>query len=151
MFLGEYEYRLDQKGRVAIPPKARGDFSDGIVVTRGYDNCIVAYTTTTWDRLAEEYASLPGTDRGARLVNRLVFSSAFRLTLDRLGRLGLPTPLREYAQIDEEVVVAGVGSHLEIWGKEALGPGTGVDGREGLRDSPGTDRRALGEPSSASF
>ena len=118
MFLGEYEYRLDQKGRVAIPPKARGDFSDGIVVTRGYDNCIVAYTTTTWDRLAEEYASLPSTDRGARLVNRLVFSSAFRLTLDRLGRLGLPTPLREYAQIDEEVVVAGVGRHLEIWGKE---------------------------------
>lgn len=121
MFLGEYEYRLDQKGRVAIPPRARGDFSDGIVVTRGYDNCIVAYTTLTWDRLAEEYASLPGTDRSARLVNRLVFSSAFRLTLDRLGRLGLPTPLRSYAQIHDEVVVAGVGRHLEIWSKELWG------------------------------
>ena len=117
-FLGNTNIAWTKKGRVAIPPKARGDFSDGIVVTRGYDNCIVAYTTMTWDRLAEEYASLPSTDRGARLVNRLVFSSAFRLTLDRLGRLGLPTPLRKYAQIDEEVVVAGVGSHLEIWGKE---------------------------------
>ena len=118
MFLGEYEYRLDQKGRVAIPPKSRGDFQDGIVVTRGYDNCIVAYTAATWGRLAEEYASLPGTDQGARRVNRLVFSSAFRLNLDRLGRVGLPTSLRDYAQIDDEVVVAGVGRHLEIWSKE---------------------------------
>lgn len=118
MFLGEYEYRLDQKGRVAIPPKSRGDFQDGIVVTRGYDNCIVAYTAATWDRIAEDYASLPGTDQGARRVNRLVFSSAFRLDLDRLGRVGLPTLLRDYAQIDDEVVVAGVGRHLEIWSKE---------------------------------
>ena len=118
MFLGEYEYRLDQKGRVAIPPKSRGDFQDGIVVTRGYDNCIVAYTAATWGRLAEEYASLSGTDQGARRLNRLVFSSAFRLNLDRMGRIGLPTPLRDYAQIDEEVVVAGVGRHLEIWSKD---------------------------------
>ena len=121
MFLGEYEYRLDQKGRIAIPPKVREEFQNGIVVTRGYDRCIVAYTPVEWNRLYEINAAMPTTDSSSRLINRLVFSGAFSLTLDRLGRMILPPSLRAYAQIREDVVIAGVGSYLAIWSREGWG------------------------------
>ncbi|MFQ5872884.1 MAG: division/cell wall cluster transcriptional repressor MraZ [Dehalococcoidia bacterium] len=119
MFLGEYEYRIDQKGRVAVPPRFRGEFSGGIIVTRGYERCVVAYTPGEWSKLSESYTALPTTSSSSRQVNRLIFSSAFNLNLDRLGRLILPPSLKEYAQIQEKVVIAGVGNYLEIWGKES--------------------------------
>lgn len=79
LFLGEYEYRLDQKGRVTIPPRFREEFIQGIVVTRGYDACLVAYSATKWDSLAETYAAMSDTDRGSRLINRIVFSSSVKM------------------------------------------------------------------------
>lgn len=118
MFLGEYEYRIDRKGRVSVPPKFREEFRSGIIVTRGYERCIVAYTLSEWNKLYEMYATFPTTSSSSRLISRVVFSSAFDLTLDRLGRLILPPPLRAYAQVQEDVVIAGVGSYLEIWSKE---------------------------------
>ena len=126
MFLGEYEYRIDPKGRVAVPPRFREEFSTGIIVTRGYDRCVVAYTPSEWNKLSGRYASLPTTSSSSRLVNRLIFSSAFNLNLDRLGRLILPSSLKEYAQIQEDVVVAGVGNYLEIWSKEGWEKGRAV-------------------------
>ena len=119
MFLGEYEYRIDQKGRVTIPPRFRDEYQNGIIITSGYDRCIVAYTVTQWNRISEQYAALPTTSSSSRLVNRLLFSSAFNLTLDRLGRLHLPPPLKAYSQIEEDLVIAGVGSYIEIWSKES--------------------------------
>ncbi len=101
-----------------MPPRFRGEFRNGIIVTRGYDRCIVAYTPTEWNKLCERYAALPTTSSSSRLVSRLIFSSAFDLNLDRLGRITLPTSLKRYAQIQEDVVIAGVGSYLEIWSKE---------------------------------
>lgn len=118
MFLGEYEYRIDQKGRIAVPPRFRESFTNGIVVTRGYDRCVVAYTLAEWSKVSEGHAALPTTSGSSRRLNRLIFSNAFNLNLDRLGRLILPPSLKEYAQIQEEVVIAGVGSYLEIWGRE---------------------------------
>ncbi len=118
MFLGEYEYRIDQKGRVAIPAKLREAFRGGIVFSRGFDDCITAYPTAEWQRVADRLAALPLTRGNARRVNRFVFSGAFSLELDRLGRVILPLALRQYAQIKDEVVIAGVGSHIEIWSKE---------------------------------
>ena len=121
LFLGEYEYRLDQKGRLTVPPRFRAEFVEGIVVTRGYDACLVAYSSTKWDRLAETYAAMSDTDRGSRLINRLVFSSAFKLMLGSLGRLSLPLSLKSYAHLEDDVVLAGIGSHLEIWSKHNWG------------------------------
>ncbi len=119
MFLGVYEYRIDQKDRVTIPPRFRDEYHNGIIITRGYDRCVVAYTVTQWDQISQQYAALPTTSSSSRLVNRLLFSSAFNLTLDRLGRLHLPPPLKAYSQIEEDVVIAGVGNYIEIWSKES--------------------------------
>jgi len=118
MFFGEYEYTIDQKGRVTIPPKFREAFKGGIVLLRGYDKCITACTVAEWDRRAEELSKLPMTQSKSRRLNRATFSSAFSLDLDGQGRVVLPAPLRQYAGVASEVVIAGVRDCLEIWSKE---------------------------------
>ena len=119
MFFGEYEYTIDQKGRVTIPPRFRDAFKGGLVLSRGYDKCIMVYPAPEWEKRAEELARLLVTRSKARRLNRATFSSAFSLDLDPQGRVLLPTPLRDYADIVNEVVIAGVRSCLEIWSKEA--------------------------------
>jgi MraZ protein len=119
MILGEYEYRIDQKGRVAIPAKLRKEFQGGLVLTRGFDKCILAYPLAEWQRICDRFADLPTTrDRNRRLI-RLTFASAFSAELDGQGRVPLPLPLREYAWIKDVAVMAGANKYLEIWGKES--------------------------------
>lgn len=119
MFLGEYEYSIDQKGRVAIPARFREAFREGLVLFRGFDKCINVYPVGEWKKIAQRLASLPLTRHSSRRLSRATFSSAFSLQLDRAGRVLLPPPLRQYAEIKEEVVIAGVYSYLEIWDREA--------------------------------
>ena len=118
MFFGEYEYTIDQKGRVTIPPKFREAFKGGIVLLRSYDKCITACTVAEWGKMAEQLSRLPVTQSKMRRLNRATFSSAFSLDLDGQGRVVLPATLRQYAGVTNDVVIAGVRDCLEIWSKE---------------------------------
>lgn len=118
MFVGEYEYRVDQKGRLAIPAKYRKYFSEGLVLAKGFEKCLEAYTLAEWEKVSRVFTQQPLTRSKARRVNRFLFASAFVFeTLDNLGRIVVPSPLRRYAEIGEEAVIAGVGNCLEIWSK----------------------------------
>jgi MraZ protein len=118
MFLGQYEHSLDQRGRVAIPAKFRDAFQEGLILARGFDKSILVYPLSEWRRMADKLAALPVTQSNSRRVNRAAFANAFDSELDRQGRILLPAPLREYAQIKDAVVIAGIYNYLEIWGKE---------------------------------
>ncbi len=115
IFAGEYEHRIDPQGRVAIPARFKMAFIDGIVLGRAYDNCVVVYTPEEWDRAASETSQQPSTSASARKLARLTFSGAFAGTLDRSGRVVVPIQLREYAGLDEDVVIVGTGRFIEIW------------------------------------
>lgn len=118
MFSGEYEYKIDPKGRVAIPPKFRGDFWEGIVLARGFERCIIAYPPSVWKETADKFNALPTTRSRERRIGRVIFATAFNLELDEQGRVILPPKLRQYADIKETVVIAGINNYLEIWSKE---------------------------------
>jgi len=118
MFFGTYEYTIDQKGRVTIPPKFREAFKGGIVLFRGYDKCVNICTVVEWGKRAEHLSRQPVTQSKTRRLNRATFSSAFSLDLDGQGRVVLPATLRQYAGVTSDVVVAGVRDCLEIWSKE---------------------------------
>jgi len=107
MFLGEFEYKIDPKGRVAIPPKFRKHFANGIVLNMGAEQCINVYPPQLWDEIAEKYQR-----------NRAIFASAFDMELDEQGRVMLPPPLRRHAGIKDSLVIAGANKYLEIWSKE---------------------------------
>jgi len=118
MFFGEFEYRIDEKGRVPIPPRFRGELRDGIVLTPGIERCINAYPLSEWKKVSTTLTTGSITPGKMRKLHRAVFATAFRLNMDGQGRIALPIPLRDYAGIDDEVVIAGVNTYLELWNKE---------------------------------
>jgi MraZ protein len=120
MLLGEYDHALDDKNRLAIPAKFRAAFADGIVVTRGLDGCLYAYTRPDWQKLVDgRLAELDMLSEAGRLIMRHFFSGATEAELDKQGRVGIPTALIESAKLGKEVTVAGVYDHLEIWDRQS--------------------------------
>jgi MraZ protein len=119
MFLGEYDYRIDEKGRVPLPPKFRANFQDGIILATGAEKCILVYTPVQWKILAENLTTGPVLSSKMRKLNRALFATAFHLNLDGQGRIALPMPLRQYAGITNDIVIAGANIYLEIWDKQA--------------------------------
>jgi len=115
MFLGEFIHAIDEKGRLTIPAKFRADLAAGLVVTRGIDRCLAIYPMEEWNRLAERVSALPLTDRRARAFRRLVFANAADAVPDRQGRVLIPPRLREYADLDSEVIVTGLNTYIEVW------------------------------------
>ena len=116
MLLGEYEHTIDDKGRLTLPARFRARFGDGLVVTRGLDGCLYAYTRPDWERLVDtRLRDLDPLDPRGRALQRYFFASASEAEPDRQGRVVIPAPLLKAAGLDREVVVAGVYDHLEIW------------------------------------
>lgn len=122
MFLGEYRHTIDDKGRLTIPAKFRPFLAAGMVVTRGFDRNLIAFSLEGWEELASRVKSLPWGDPSAREFRRRVFSGAVDLVPDRQGRVLLPPYLREFANIDNDVVITGMLDHLEIWNSDAWTP-----------------------------
>jgi MraZ protein len=118
MFLGEYEHTLDEKGRFTIPAKFRAQLASGLVITRGIDRCLVLHPMDHFMGLAAKVSNLPATSPQARGFRRLEFSGAVDAAPDKQGRVGLPTHLREYANIDKQVVIIGLFDYCEIWNPE---------------------------------
>jgi MraZ protein len=114
-FHGEYQHRVDPQGRVAIPARYREEFSGGIYLTRGFDQCIWAFSPDGWESYSSKYAEMSPNSLVARTLRRRVFGSTFDLELDRQGRVVLPQPLRQFAGLQEEVVIVGAGTWLELW------------------------------------
>jgi len=117
MFSGEYEHTIDDKGRLTIPAKFRPGLAEGLFVTRGLDGCLFVLPPETWGDLSKKVANLPLAQASARLFSRMIYSGT-ECELDKQGRILLPAPLREHADIESEVVVIGVDSRLEIWSKK---------------------------------
>lgn len=115
MFLGEFVHVLDNKGRLTVPAKFRAELDASFVVTRGIDRCLAVYPISEWERLAAKVSELPVTDRKARVFRRLLFANASDVSPDGQGRILIPPRLREYADLDGEVVVAGLNTYIELW------------------------------------
>ena len=116
MPIGEFEYSVDDKGRVVIPPNFRDFVRDGIVVTRGMDGCLNVFPMTTWKEIETTLTNLPITDAQSRNFVRFFYSGATRANTDAAERITLPAGLRAYAGITNNVVVAGAPNRLEDLG-----------------------------------
>lgn len=118
MFIGTHQHTLDDKGRMTIPSKFREPLGYEFVLTKGLDNCLFVYPKKEWEVLEEKLKTLPMTNKDVRAFIRFFFSGATECTLDKQGRVLIPSNLREHANLDKEAVVIGVATRLEIWDKK---------------------------------
>lgn len=118
MFMGEYNHTLDTKGRLTIPSKLRDGLGESFVLTKGMDGCLFVYGLTEWEVFAEKLRSLPMVDKKTRQFTRFFLAGADTVTVDKMGRILLPHNLREFADINKDAVLIGVGNRVEIWSKE---------------------------------
>lgn len=119
MFMNQYNHTVDAKGRLIIPSKFRDVLGDEFVVTKGLDGCLFVYANEDWNSFAEKLTALPIIDDDVRDFARFFLAGATSVEVDKQGRILLPSNLREFAGLDKDVVLAGVGSRIEIWDKEA--------------------------------
>jgi MraZ protein len=115
VFLGEFEHSIDEKGRVAVPSRFREDLGEGMVLTRGFDQCLQAFPRQVWQQLAQKVSSLSLGSPEARNLRRILFSNAAEVEVDRQGRILVPQNLREYAGLAEQVVITGMDTYFELW------------------------------------
>lgn len=115
MFLGTYEPRLDDKGRLILPAKFRDQLANGLVVTRGQEHCLYVFPMAEFENVLDRLRQAPMTSKEARTYTRMFLSGANDQIPDKQGRVTIPAALREYAGLSKDLAVIGSGSHVEIW------------------------------------
>lgn len=118
MFMSEYNHTIDAKGRLIIPSKFREVLGEEFVISKGMDGCLFVYANADWDAFEQKLTALPMTNKEARKFTRFFLAGAAQVELDKQGRILLPATLREFAGLDKDVVLVGVGSRIEIWDKD---------------------------------
>ena len=115
MPFGEFQYSVDDKGRVIIPPPFRTFIEAGLVITRGMEGCLYIFPNAAWQRIEERLTDLPLTDPDARNFVRFFYSGAAKAKLDTAGRITIAGTLRIFAEVKDQVVIAGAPNRLEVW------------------------------------
>lgn len=121
MFIGEYNHSVDAKKRMALPKKFRKALGKTVVITRGLDKCLFVYPMKTWEELAQKLGTMPIGEAQTRSFVRLMLAGATDTTMDAQGRVLVPEYLKDYADIDRDVVVAGLYNRLEVWNEKKWG------------------------------
>lgn len=120
-FLGEYECKLDPKGRLMLPAGLKKQLSpeaqDRFVINRGFEKCLVLYPLNEWKVISDEVNQLNLYAKKNREFARYFFRGASELSLDATSRLLLPKSLLEYASIDKEIVLFAYSNRIEVWSK----------------------------------
>ena len=115
VFLGTHTPKLDEKGRLILPAKFREPLSDGLVMTKGQERCVVIWPDDRFQDYAESLRERSLNNEKVRAFTRVFFSSAFDDSADKQGRVTIPASLREWAGLDRELVVVGADTRIEVW------------------------------------
>lgn len=116
--LGQYEVSVGQEGRIALPARVRKEIGDKVIITYGFEKSLIVVSEANWTRLISELKSSSLFASNARDTKRFLFGGASSASLDKQGRFLLPEYLREYAEIEDEVIFVGLESYAEIWDKK---------------------------------
>ena len=141
-FRGHFDYSLDAKNRLNVPPKFRAAFSDGVVLAKGLEPCIWIWPPAAFDAFTERViGGLNPVSAERRKLTRYVAGNSFDAELDAAGRVTLNPALIEHAGIGREIVVVGVLDYLEVWARDRW-----LAGQEELSAEVGEIAEGLGHP-----
>jgi len=117
MLIGQYEGKIGAKGRIAFPKKFRTILGDKLIVTLGYENSLIVVSAENWKSLLEGTEGKPFIQSETRETQRFLLGGASNVELDSKGRFIIPSYLREFAKIKDEVIFLGLYRYVEIWDK----------------------------------
>lgn len=118
MLIGQYEGKLGAKNRIAFPKKFREILEDKLIITFGYENSLIIVSEQNWKALLEGTEGKPFIQKDARETQRFLLGGASSVFLDSKGRFILPSYLRSFAKIENEVIFLGLSRFVEMWGRE---------------------------------
>jgi MraZ protein len=119
MLIGEYLHTLDSKKRLSLPSKFRKEVGRRVVVTRGLDSCLFMFPQQAWAKIAAKLADLPVGQADTRGIARFLLAGAVETEVDSAGRILIPEYLKDFAELRNRVVLAGVSDRIEIWNEKA--------------------------------
>lgn len=119
--VGEYEVKLDNKGRFLFPAHLRKQLSpsaqENFMINKGFEDCLTLYPYNEWEVLSQKLSKLNLFKPQNRMFYRLFHQGAKQLTLDSAGRLLIPTALMERVGLDKDVMLTAYNDRIEIWDK----------------------------------
>ncbi len=118
MIIGEYQNRIGEKKRVAVPKKIRTQIGKEIILTRGYEGSLVLVDKKMWTNIGKEIMNGSFINKNIRETTRFLVGSAVEVELDSQGRFVIPQTLHEYAGIKDDVTFVGLINWVEIWATE---------------------------------
>lgn len=114
-FVGRYEHSLDTKGRVILPAKFRAEFERGGFLTANRERCLALWTFEEFDRQMAAMQDRAAAGKAQRNRARLWASSSQEVEIDRQGRMAIPAHLRQFASLENDVLVHGAIDRIELW------------------------------------
>jgi len=117
-FLGEYEATIDAKGRFLLPGGLKKQMPDGtttIVISRGFEKCLLLYPLKTWETIEEKIKNLNDFNPKVNQFRTLFIGGASYVDLDTAGRILLPSSLKEYAGLGKDITLASDIDKIKIW------------------------------------
>jgi len=143
MLIGEHRHAIDDKKRVSLPSKFRQEMGKKIILAKGFDKCVYAFTPKEWNNFSQGLSreTLRSDNRG---LNRFMFAGASEADVDSIGRILIPDFLAEWAGLSDKVAILGVQSHVEIWNEKTWLSYKAENERQAdsLAEKVGTEKKA---------
>ncbi len=120
MFRGQFLHTIDAKGRVSLPSRYRDSLAVDaclVVTPAPFEPCLHVYPLQEWERFENKISEFSNWDDDVVRFRRLYVSAAIECEVDRTGRVLIPQHLREKAELEKEVLWAGMGRIAEMWSK----------------------------------
>lgn len=118
MLLGLYPSILDTDNRLIVPDQIQEEYRDGLFVTRGFDRNIMLLTMRAFESIYERITSLNLADPLARLLLRMILGAAHQTVIASDGKIEIPDPLKEFANLSRDTVIVGQGDFVEVWSQQ---------------------------------
>src|SRR5262249_5182154 len=115
LFLGRYEYTMDDRGRVPMPSRFRDAFAGGVVLAPAPPRCLRVYTTEAYTLAAAQVLRAGAYTQEGQRLRRAFFGRTYEGEIDKAGRLLVPAALRQRLGLDGNIAVLGCGDFVELW------------------------------------
>ncbi len=118
MLIGQHDGKVSNKHQTALPKKFRKELGDRLIITKGFENCLIIVSEKSWKTLLEGTEGRPFTQKNTRELQRFLLGNATDVDLDAKGRFVLPEYLRRFAGLETEIIFAGIERFVEVWDRK---------------------------------